>query len=69
MIRIKVKDLLEKRGHSKYWLYKRMGLSYQNLSKLLDGQTGGMKYENLEKLCKLLECTPNDIFEIDNTND
>lgn len=65
MIRIKVKELLEKQGHSKYWLYKRMGLSYQNISKIMDGETNGIRYENLERLCKLLQCTPNDLFEIE----
>lgn len=33
MVRMKVKELLQKKGHTKYWLYKRMGLSYQNISK------------------------------------
>ena len=69
MVKIKVKELLEKRGYSKYWLYKRMGLSYQNLSKLMDGQTGGIKYENLEKLCLILECTPNDLLVIEDENE
>ncbi len=65
MIRIKVKELLEKQGLSKYWLYKRMGLSYQNISKIIDGETNGIRYENMERLCKLLQCTPNDLFEIE----
>lgn len=64
MVRIRIKELLAERGHSKYWLYKRMGLSYQNISKIMDGQTEGIRFKNLEKLCKLLECTPNDLIEI-----
>ena len=64
MIKIKVKELLEKRGRTKYWLFKRMGLSYQNISKIWNGETEGIRYQNMEKLCRLLECTPNDLFEI-----
>ena len=64
MVRMKVKELLKERGHTKYWLFKRMGLSYQNISKIMDGETEGIRFKNLENLCKLLECTPNDLFEI-----
>ena len=64
MVRVRVKELLAERGHSKYWLFKRMGLSYQNISKIMDGETEGIRFNNLERFCKLLECTPNDLFEI-----
>lgn len=64
MVKVKANELLAKSGHSKYWLYKRMGLGYQNLSHILDGKTTAMKYDTMEKLCELLECTPNDLFEI-----
>jgi len=65
MVRTKVKDLLAQKGYSKYWLYKRMGLGYQNLSNIIEGKTTAMKYDTMEKLCRLLECTPNDLFEIE----
>lgn len=64
MVRMRVKELLAEKGHSKYWLFKRMGLSYQNISRIMDGETDGIRFKNLENLCKLLECTPNDLFEI-----
>ena len=64
MVRLKIKELLAEKGHSKYWLFKRMGISYQNISKIMDGATEGIRFKNLEKLCKLLECTPNDLIEI-----
>ena len=64
MVEIKVKELLEKKGHTKYWLYKRMGMSYQNISKIWNGETAGMRYDIMEKLCMHLECTPAELFEI-----
>lgn len=64
MIRLTVLQLLQKRGHTKYWLYKQMGMSYQNFNKMVNNQTKSIRYENIEVLCQLLECTPNDLFQI-----
>ena len=62
MVRLNVLPLLEKRGKTKYWLFKQMGMSYQNLNRMLNNQTQSIRYDNLEALCQLLECTPNDLF-------
>ena len=64
MIKLKVLDLLEQKGHTKYWLYKQLGMSYQNFSKMVNNQTKSIRYENIETICLLLECTPNELFEI-----
>ena len=32
MIKLDVLNLLEKNGKTKYWLYKQLGMSYQNFS-------------------------------------
>ena len=64
MIKLKVLDLLEKKGHTKYWLYKQLGMSYQNFSKMVNNQTKSIRYENIETICLLLDCTPNELFEI-----
>ena len=64
MIKLKVLELLKKKGHTKYWLYKQLGMSYQNFSKMVNNQTKSIRYENIETICLLLECTPNELFEI-----
>ena len=64
MIKLKVLELLEQKGHTKYWLYKQLGMSYQNFSKMVNNQTKSIRYENIETLCLLLECTPNELLEI-----
>lgn len=64
MVKVRILEILERQGHTKYWLYKRMGQSYQNISRIWKGETEGIRFKNLEKLCKVLECTPNDLFEI-----
>ena len=63
MIKLKVKDILERRGLTKYWLYKQMGMSYQNFSRMINSETKSIKYTNLEALCLILECNPSDLFE------
>lgn len=62
MVRLNVLSLLQVRGRTKYWLYKQLGMSYQNFNKMVNNQTQSIRYENIEVLCQLLECTPNELF-------
>ena len=64
MIKLNALELLEKKGKTKYWLYKQLGMSYQNFSKMVNNQTKSIRYENIETMCLLLNCTPNDLFVI-----
>lgn len=64
MIKLRVLELLEKNGKTKYWLYKQLGMSYQNFTRMVNNQTKSIRYENIETLCLLLNCTPNELFEI-----
>lgn len=62
MIKLDVLRLLEERGKTKYWLYKQLGMSYQNFSKMIHNETKSIRYDNIEAMCFLLDCTPNDLF-------
>ena len=64
MVKLRVLELLEKQGKTKYWLYKQLGMSYQNFSRMVNNETKSIRYENIETICLLLNCTPNDLFEI-----
>lgn len=64
MIKLDVLRLLEKNGRTKYWLYKQLGMSYQNFSKMVNNETKSIRYENIETMCLLLNCTPNELFVI-----
>ncbi len=64
MIKLDVINLLEKNGKTKYWLYKQLGMSYQNFNKMINNQTKSIRYENIETMCLLFNCTPNDLFKI-----
>ena len=46
-------------------LYKQLGMSYQNFNNMVLNKTKSIRYETLETMCQLLDCTPNDLFVID----
>ena len=62
MIKLNVLHLLEEQGKTRYWLYKQLGMSWQNFSRMVNNQTKSIRYENIETMCLLLNCTPNDLF-------
>lgn len=62
MIKLDVLRLLEERGKTKYWLYKQLGMSYQNFSRMVNNQTKSISYENIEAMCQILNCTPNELL-------
>ena len=51
MLKLNALELLKKRGKTKYWLYKQMGMSYQNFTRMINNQTKSIKYDNLEAMC------------------
>ena len=62
MIKLDVLRLLEEQGKTKYWLYKQLGMSYQNFSRMVNNETKSIRSENIETMCLLLNCTPNDLL-------
>ncbi len=69
MIRLNVLPLLEKQGRTKYWLYKQLGRSYQNFNKMVNNETKSIRYDNIEVMCQLLNCTPNELFVFTDSHD
>ena len=42
----------------------KLGMSYQNFNRMVNNETKSIRYENIETMCLLLNCTPNDLFVI-----
>ena len=63
MVKLNALDLLKKKGKTKYWLYKQLGMSYQNFNKMINNETKSIRYENIETLCLIFNCTPDKLFE------
>ena len=62
MIKLNVLKLLEENEKTKYWLYKQMGMSYQNFKKMINNETKSIRYEYLDAICTIFNCTPNEVF-------
>ena len=62
MIYVRINEILKEKKKTKYWFIKNMEGGYQSLSHLMDNTTTGIKFETLEKMCKILECEPGDII-------
>lgn len=65
MLYINVKEILKEKKKTKYWLVKETGFSYQAISEVMNNNTTGIKFATLEKLCTVLECSPNDLIKIE----
>lgn len=63
MLKLRVLEILEEQNHTKYWLYKQMELSYQNFNRMVLNETSSIKFDNLEKLSEILNCSIDELFE------
>lgn len=64
MVKINIDKVLEEKGKTKYWLIKESELNFHTVTNLVKNKTTGIQFDTLEKICKTLDCTPNDILEI-----
>ena len=65
MVKLRAAEILREKGKTNYWLYKQMGMSYQNFTRMIKNETKSIQYSNIEALCTILECKPNDLFIIE----
>lgn len=63
MVRLRILEILQEQHHTKYWLYKQMDMSYQNLSRLLNNETSAVRFETLDHLSTVLNCSIGELFE------
>lgn len=67
MYKLNVKNLLDAKGKTQYWLAKQTGISANNVNKIYNGETVNIRLDTINKLCEALECTPCELFINDNT--
>lgn len=63
MVRLRILEILDKQGHTKYWLYKQMDLSYQNFNRMITNKTSSIRFDNLDRLSTILDCPVGELFE------
>lgn len=59
--KINVINALKEKGYTTYTLRKEQLLSESTIQKLRSGK--GVSWENIETLCRLLDCQPADLME------
>lgn len=64
MVELNVIEILKKKGKTKYWLFNQLDMSYTNFNNIVMNRTKSIKYENIEKFCKILDCKPNELFKM-----
>ena len=63
MLRLRILEILAEQNHTKYWLYKQMDMSYQNFNRIVNNETSSIRFDNLEKISKLLNVPVGELFE------
>ena len=62
MYYLNIEYILMTKGKSKYYLVKELPTSYTVINKMINQKMTGVKFETLYKMCKLLDCKPNDLL-------
>ena len=62
MIKLKIKEILEERNLSTYWLSKNTSLTSPAIYKIVDGKTKGIQFGSLEEIMDVLEINSFDII-------
>ncbi|NFV19175.1 helix-turn-helix transcriptional regulator [Clostridium botulinum] len=64
-MKITIDTVLEKQSKTRYWLAQQTGITYPSIMKFANNKSTSITFDNLQKICLALKCTPNDILKID----
>ena len=62
MVKLRVMEILEEQGKTRYWLNKRMNMHYVSFKKMIENDTDSIRFETLDKLSTLLQVPVGDLF-------
>ena len=62
MLSLRINEILEERNLTPYWLGKQTGISQNNMLKICNGETKNIRFDTIEKICKALDCSIDDLF-------
>lgn len=63
-MRVTIDDILAKENKTRYWLAEEIKSTYPTIMNLCNNKTSSINFEVMVKICKALNCTPNDLFDI-----
>lgn len=68
MVKLRILEILEEQGKTRYWLNKRMDMHYVSFKKMIENQTDSIHFDTLDKLSTLLNVPIGDLFEKNNND-
>lgn len=68
MVKLRILEILEEQGKTRYWLNKRMDMHYVSFKKMIENQTDSIHFDTLDKLSTLLNVPIGDLFEKTNND-
>lgn len=63
IIRLRIREILEEKGKTNYWLSQQLGMCYRNYHNIVTNKTSAIRFETLERLCEILEVPVSELFE------
>ena len=64
MVKLRILEILQEQGRTRYWLFKRMDmLSYRNFKNIVENETTSIRFETIDKLSSLLDVPIGELFE------
>ena len=69
MGRLRVLEILEEQGKSRYWLNQQLLMHYVSFKKMIENQTDSIHFETLDKLSTALNVPIGELFEKTDDND
>ena len=64
-MKLNFKKYIDKSNLTQTKIAELTGLSFPTINSLYKGSSKSIYFDTLEKLCDILQCTPNDLLEID----
>ena len=68
MVKLRILEILEEQGKTRYWLNKRMDMHYVSFKKMIENQTDSIHFDTLDKLSTLLNVPNGDLYEKTNND-
>ena len=63
MIEVRLREVLEARGRTRYWLEKESGIHFNTLARIERAELSNrIELRVLDEICRALECQPGDIL-------
>lgn len=62
MVKLRVLEILEEQGKSRYWLNKHMEMHYVSFKNMIENNTNSIRFETLDKLSTILDVPIGDLF-------